>query len=231
MSIFVSLAKVQKTLKVNKGQYNSFGNYKYRSCEDIVEAVKPLCIKHNMVLFMSDAIELIGDRHYVVATVTLVDTETGEQHSVKGYARESLVKKGMDDSQVTGATSSYARKYALNGLFCIDDTKDADTNEYANQTKDKGNDKKNTTSYNKNTTSTNSKTTQTAPPKNTPPTNKPAKPEPSQKTKTMLELATKNGVTRQDIFNSLQKDYKKTTIDSLTDSEYKELSDRIGTTK
>lgn len=117
------LNQIQKELKAPKGQFNSFGKYKYRSCEDILEAVKPLL--GEAILTVSDDIVTIGDRFYVKATATLLLKP--ESVSVSAFAREPLNKKGMDESQVTGAASSYARKYALNGLFCIDDTKDADT--------------------------------------------------------------------------------------------------------
>lgn len=127
------LMMIQSELKAPKGQYNSFGKYKYRSCEDILESVKPVLAKHGCTLTISDSIELIGDRFYIKATATLYDTDSDNSISVSAYARESLEKKGMDASQVTGATSSYARKYALNGLFCIDDTKDADTDEHRQQ--------------------------------------------------------------------------------------------------
>lgn len=127
------LMNIQSELKAPKGQYNSFGKYKYRSCEDILEAVKPVLAKHGCTLTISDSIMLIGDRFYVKATATLSDTDSDKSISVSAYARESQDKKGMDASQVTGATSSYARKYALNGLFCIDDTKDADTDEHRQQ--------------------------------------------------------------------------------------------------
>lgn len=138
MSDFYSkLIKVQATLNAPKGQYNSFGKYNYRSCEDIMGAVKPLLAEHGLVQFVSDEIELIGDRYYVKATVTVTDGKT--THSVSALARESLSKKGMDDAQVTGSTSSYARKYALNGMYNIDDTKDADTNQYREQAKNKAN--------------------------------------------------------------------------------------------
>lgn len=138
MSEFYSkLIKVQATLNAPKGQFNAFGKYHYRSCEDIMGAVKPLLAEHGLVQFVSDEIEMIGDRFYVKATVTVTDGST--THSVSAYARESLSKKGMDDAQVTGATSSYARKYALNGMYNIDDTKDADTNEYREQAKQKAN--------------------------------------------------------------------------------------------
>lgn len=119
------LIMIQSELKAPKNQRNTFGNYNYRNCEDILEAVKPLLAKNNCILKLTDDIVLIGDRFYVKATATISNCE-GKSESVTAFARESLDKKGMDASQITGATSSYARKYALNGLFCIDDTKDAD---------------------------------------------------------------------------------------------------------
>lgn len=125
MEFIEKIVAIQSELKAPKGQYNSFGKYNYRSCEDILEGVKPLLTKHGLVLTIQDSIDLIGDRFYVKATATITDGK--EQLSTSAYARESLDKKGMDASQVTGATSSYARKYALNGLLAIDDTKDADT--------------------------------------------------------------------------------------------------------
>lgn len=127
------LIEIQKELKAPKGQYNSFGKYKYRSAEDILEAVKPLLHKHGCQLTLSDEIVLIGDRFYVKATASI--TVDGEAVYVNAYAREDLDKKGMDGSQITGTASSYARKYALNGLFLIDDTKDADTDEFKEQQK------------------------------------------------------------------------------------------------
>lgn len=131
--IYGKLMMIQQELKAPKGQYNSFAKYNYRSCEDILEAVKPLCIKNNATLLLNDAVQEVSGRFYVVATATLVDTESGDSASVTAYAREPQDKKGMDDSQITGMASSYARKYALNGLFCIDDTKDADTDEAKRQ--------------------------------------------------------------------------------------------------
>lgn len=125
MEFIEKIVAIQSELKAPKGQYNSFGKYNYRSCEDILEGVKPLLAKHGLVLTIRDGIELIGDRFYVKATATITDGK--EQLSTDAYSRESADKKGMDASQVTGATSSYARKYALNGLLAIDDTKDADT--------------------------------------------------------------------------------------------------------
>jgi hypothetical protein len=119
------LRKVQSELKAPKSQYNSFGKYNYRNSEDILEAVKPLLLKHQLTMVISDEIIQVSDRIYVKATVDLF--HENEKISVSAYAREPQSKKGMDESQITGATSSYARKYALNGMFCIDDTKDADS--------------------------------------------------------------------------------------------------------
>lgn len=116
---------IQHKLKAPKGQYNSFGKYNYRSCEDILEGVKPLLKEHNLALLIDDEIVQIGERYYVKATAKITDGR--EFVSTTAYAREPDTKKGMDESQITGATSSYARKYALNALLCIDDTKDADT--------------------------------------------------------------------------------------------------------
>ncbi len=154
---------IQQKLKAPKGQYNSFGKYSYRSAEDILEAVKPILGDIGCTLLLSDEVVAIGEpvittshtreedsenkkmkfseiqechqRFYVKATATFVDVESGADLSVTAYAREEDSKKGMDGSQITGTASSYARKYALNGLFCIDDTKDADTDEYQKQTK------------------------------------------------------------------------------------------------
>lgn len=135
MNIYEKLLNIQNELKAPKNQRNNFGGYDYRSCEDILEAVKPLCKKQNLLLTISDEIVMVGDRYYVRATATLIDFDEDSMAEIENvaYAREEEQKKGMDASQVTGATSSYARKYALNGLFCIDDTKDADTDEFKNQ--------------------------------------------------------------------------------------------------
>ena len=130
-----AIISIQNELKAPKGQFNSFGRYKYRSCEDILEAVKPLLHKYSCSLNISDEVVMVGDRFYIKATATL-RKDTGEVISSSvACAREDEAKKGMDGAQVTGAASSYARKYALNGLFCIDDTKDADTDEYTKNTK------------------------------------------------------------------------------------------------
>jgi len=126
-NIRVKLANIQQELKAPKNQYNSFGRYNYRNCEDILEALKPLLEKHKCTLVISDDIILVGDRYYVKAMVNLKDLESSDEIFTSALAREEQDKKGMDGSQITGASSSYARKYALNGLFAIDDTKDSDT--------------------------------------------------------------------------------------------------------
>lgn len=161
-NIYTKLNYIQQNLKAPKNQKNNFGNYKYRSAEDILEAVKPLLKETKTTLLLNDSIEVLGqgniepflykeldskgketvnvissERYYVKATATLINDEDGESVSVSAYAREENNKKGMDLMQLTGATSSYARKYAMNGLFAIDDTKDADTNEYTTSSKPK----------------------------------------------------------------------------------------------
>ena len=131
----MKLVNIQAELKAPKNQVNSFGKYKYRSAEDIIEAVKPILFKYQTALLITDEVVQVADRVYVKATAMLID-ETNEELPVKvyGWAREEEVKKGMDAAQITGSASSYARKYALNGLFAIDDTKDADsTNEHKDE--------------------------------------------------------------------------------------------------
>jgi hypothetical protein len=137
MNVYEKLSIVQSKLKVSKDNFNSFGNYKYRSCEDILEGAKPLLKEVSAIVTLTDTVELIGDRFYIKATATFIDTEKGETVSVNAFAREDVTKKGMDLAQVTGSVSSYARKYALNGLFCIDDTKDSDaTNKHGGEDTD-----------------------------------------------------------------------------------------------
>lgn len=134
MNVHEKLAAVQQKLKAPKGQFNTFGKYKYRSCEDILKAVKPLLGEVKAILTISDSLEFVGDRYYIAATARFTDAESGEAVETTGRAREETEKKGMDGSQITGTASSYARKYALNGLFCIDDNKDSDsTNEESAQ--------------------------------------------------------------------------------------------------
>lgn len=127
MGIHQKLSAVQLSLHAPKGQYNSFGKYNYRSCEDILEALKEPLRINNSAVTITDNVEAIGGRIYVKATATFHDAESGESLSVTAFAREDETKKGMDGAQITGAASSYARKYALNGLFLIDDNKDPDT--------------------------------------------------------------------------------------------------------
>ena len=135
MSDFLKrVGMAQAELKAPKNQYNSFGKYNYRSCEDILEAAKPINKKHGLVLLLTDKPVCIGQRYYIEATARLYDIESEQFIEATASAREADTKKGMDDSQVTGTASSYARKYALNGLYNIDDTKDADTDAYMKQT-------------------------------------------------------------------------------------------------
>lgn len=126
-NVYLKLVEVQNKLKAPKNQFNKFGNYAYRNCEDILEALKPILLEVKAVINISDEVVLVGERYYIKATVKFIDAETGEVVEASAMAREEENKKGMDSSQLTGSTSSYARKYALNGLFAIDDTKDSDT--------------------------------------------------------------------------------------------------------
>lgn len=137
MTIHEKLREIQKELKVPKTQFNSYGKYAYRNAEDIIEAVKPLNYKHGLFLIMTDEVKMLGNRFYIVAKVTLTDGT--ESITVEGIAREEETKKGMDGSQITGASSSYARKYALNGLYSIDDSRTSDeTNEHENKPNNNG---------------------------------------------------------------------------------------------
>ena len=188
------LIKIQSELKAPKNQNNTFGKYKYRSCEDILEAVKPLLSREGLLLTLTDTIEQIGNRFYVKATVKLTDgTETVENTA---YAREEETKKGMDGPQVTGTSSSYARKYALNGLFCIDDTKDADTDEYKTETVERNKAQEN------------------------------MKRQEEQKYKTLTDLSHKakgDGITGEDIKNIIVFKYKKHSSKELTFAQCADL--------
>lgn len=126
-NIYSRLQAVQMELKAPKDQYNNFGKYSYRSCEDILEVVKPLCQKQGLLLSLTDEIVEMGGRNYIKSIARVIEMETGKDFFTVAFAREDETKKGMDGSQISGCASSYARKYALNGLFCIDDTKDADS--------------------------------------------------------------------------------------------------------
>ena len=137
-TIYEKLLAVQNELKAPKDKRNSFGGYNYRSCEGILEAVKPLLQEQGLMLTIKDEVVNIGDRYYVRATVLLDDISSNGEIAITALAREEEAKKGMDASQITGTASSYARKYALNGLFLIDDTKDADTDEFHRTTQENG---------------------------------------------------------------------------------------------
>ena len=129
MNVYEKLMKVQSKLKAPKSQNNSFGHYNYRSCEDILESLKPLLEEVGAILTLDDTVERIEDRTYIRATATFIDIEKGDNVHVCAFAREDEMLKGMSQAQVTGSVSSYARKYSLNGLFCIDDTKDPDSSD------------------------------------------------------------------------------------------------------
>ena len=144
MGINEKLMRIQTQIKAPKNLYNSFGKYNYRNAESICEAVKPFLEKENVSLILVDDMVAIGNRYYLKATARLLDNENNENIEVSAFAREPEQKKGMDESQITGTASSYARKYALNGLFLLDDTKDADTDEYHNQTYQQANENKTT---------------------------------------------------------------------------------------
>ena len=134
MELREKLMNIQNELKAPKSQWNGFGKYNYRSCEEILEVVKPLAFKYKSIVTITDELQQIGDRYYILAIATIYDVESDKSMQATAYAREPEAKKGMDGSQITGSTSSYARKYALNGLFAIDDTKDSDaTNTHAKQ--------------------------------------------------------------------------------------------------
>lgn len=198
-SIFEKLNRVQVLLKAPKNQYNSFGKYKYRSCEDILEGVKPYLKELNLVLNIVDDVVLIGDRYYVKATARLIDADNGESIETYAYARESESKKGMDSSQVTGATSSYARKYALNGLFAIDDTKDNDFYDNRSQQAPRGQNKKNTTSK------------------------KEATPSNREEVARMFDIAKKTNYPMNELKNLMVQKYRKTESDKLTSEEINKL--------
>lgn len=192
-----TLAKIQFKLNAPKGQYNSFGKYKYRSAEDILEAVKPLLHEFDSTVNLSDDVVMVGEHLFVKATATF---ECGEEvKSSIGWAMHPLQKKGMDESQITGTASSYARKYALNGLFAIDDAKDADTDEHKNELDNRA--KKNTPV---------APITPPAPPKTPTP--------PVDKTATMLQHFANYGVTKDMI-----EDFYKTDINNLNETEIAQL--------
>lgn len=142
MGIYEKLMNIQGKLKAPKNQYNDFSNFYYRNCEDILESVKPHLQEEKAVLLLDDDVELVGERIYIVATAKLVDVETGDAVECHARARETASRAKFDDAQLTGSASTYARKYALNGLFCIDDGKDPDTEKGTGGDKEKADDKK-----------------------------------------------------------------------------------------
>ena len=209
MSIYQKLMAIQQELKVPKSQYNKFGNFYYRNLDDILQALKPLLKEHNMLLFMTDDVREIAGRFYIEATAVLMDLDDGNEIKVHGYAREANQKSGMDDAQITGACSSYARKYALGGLFDLDDGADPDAMD--------------------NSGSSNNQTGQ----QNTPPKGQNS-PQNGQRggnnsslsgaqigrAKTKARVA---NLSDADVKNWIQKKFKKNTLESLTKAEYDEL--------
>ena len=204
MKIYEQLANVQHELKCNKSLYNSFGKYSYRSTELIMEAAKPLLFENDLCLIITDSVELIGDSFYIKATATIYNKE-GEQISTTAYAREEEGKKGMDASQVTGSTSSYARKYALNGLLAIDDTKDADATNTHGVTSDSK------------TTATNNKTNNT--------TNTYKLTE--GQIKRLYAIGYKKGYSREYMAKLVNAKYKK-SIEDLNKEEYDYICNTLG---
>lgn len=202
-NLYKKLCYIQEKLKAPKNQYNSFGKYKYRSCEDILEGLKPYLAELGLVLNISDDIELIGNRYYIKATAKLIDVETNDFIESYAYAREAESKKGMDSSQVTGATSSYARKYALNGLLCIDDTKD---NDFYDNTKNYSKPRKNEV---KQHTNTNNKTSKL------------------DEIQNMFDIKNKANISDKELLDKMRNDYGKIATKDLTSEEIKELVDWI----
>lgn len=194
MSVYEKLMKVQGALKAPKDQRNNFGKYNYRSCEDILEALKPILKEVGAVVTITDRINQIGDRYYIESIASFIDVEDGKAVQVMGYAREAQEKKGMDDSQITGATSSYARKYALNGLFAIDNTDDMDKLNNAEADWNKKQEKK----------------------------TKP-KQDNEQEVKHMFSLANEAGIKPAKIAEKMMVDFKKSKTKDLTSDEIKQL--------
>ncbi|WP_040985475.1 ERF family protein [Oceanobacillus jeddahense] len=197
------LIHVQKELKAPKGQFNKFGNYNYRSAEDILEAVKPFNAEKGLLLTLTDEPLLVGEWHYIKATATITDGK--DAHIVTAYARESENKKGMDHSQITGTASSYARKYALNGLYLIDDTKDADTDEYQNQ-----NNQQQTGNQSSNQTSGNLS---------------------DKQIKRMYAIGSQSGIKADQIKQVVKDQYGKQELSQLTKQEYDEICKRLESAK
>lgn len=198
MKVYKKLMEVQNALKAPKSQYNKFGKYNYRNCEDILEAVKPLLKEHQATIVISDEIVLIGERYYVKATCKFIDIEDGSVIENSALAREELTKKGMDSSQLTGSTSSYARKYALNGLLCIDDTKDSDT----------------TNTHGKDDNSNNNSSVKESLVE-------------EKHTKAIYAVCKAKGISEAQLNKSLKKDYGKDSKKDLTMKDFRHLMDRL----
>lgn len=199
-NILKKLLLIQKELKVPKNQFNAFGKYNYRSCEDILESARPIANKNNCVIVINDDIKEISGRYYVEATITLFDVESGEEISTKAFAREAEPKSNMSESQLTGACSSYARKYALSAMFALDDEKDDDTRDNRQQSK-----------------------------QNTQPKKTISKPI-DEKTKHLSSVFNKmktHNVSKQDILSILKTNFNKTSSKDLTLEEVKELDDNF----
>lgn len=220
--ILAGLMAVQRDLKAPKGQRNSFGKYNYRSAEDILEAVKPLLNANGLVLLLNDTVEQFGDRHYIKATARLIDIATGDSIENTAYAREPLTKKGMDEPQITGTCSSYARKYALNGLFAIDDTKDPDTDEYRNesQNRDGAARNANATTYTRNGAEGAQAGAQTAQTANGPYDRRVL-------THNIGEEMKRLGASRTEISEIAQQKYGKSSTNDMNELELKDLADNL----
>ncbi|XAM52441.1 hypothetical protein TVTCOM_25550 [Terrisporobacter vanillatitrophus] len=193
-NIYKKLMLVQSKLKAPKNQYNSFGKYSYRSCEDILEGLKPLLSEVEAIVTLNDEILHEGDRFYIKAVASFIDIATGEKVEVSALAREDETKKGMDLAQVTGSVSSYARKYALNGLFAIDDTKDSDSTNKHDKDKD------NITSLNTENKWTNPKLT-------------------DAQLKRLYAIAYSKGISKEKVKDQILKKFNK-EVTSLTKTEY-----------
>lgn len=208
MNIYKKLLNVQAELKAPKGQRNNFGNYNYRSCEDIVEAVKPLLKREGLILNLSDEMVQIGDRYYVKATARVINIEDGEKIETTALAREDENKKGMDLAQITGSVSSYARKYALNGMFAIDDTKDADaTNTHGKEVPSRNQSTETKGEFTTMADLTGKLTT--------------------KQINRLMAIGKKANITEAQILTAIKRDYNKTEISQLSRKEYDDICTRL----
>ena len=205
---FKKLINIQQKLKAPKGQRNNFGNYNYRSCEDIVEAVKPLLKREGLILNLSDEVVQIGDRYYVKATARVINIEDGEKIETTALAREDENKKGMDLAQITGSVSSYARKYALNGMFAIDDTKDADaTNTHGKEVPSRNQSTETKGEFTTMADLTGKLTT--------------------KQINRLMAIGKKANITEAQILTAIKRDYNKTEISQLSRKEYDDICTRL----